>query len=183
MTTHTITINLKDYGELIGEDYSFGSATINITLKEYKHLLNLKNQKEENIKHKEKENQFLSKLVLTERCIYGESWVTKLMSYVYHNTKVHASSGRFKTDKSKLIDERYIIEMCEKQKRLSYFLKIPLDFTMSNPLKAPSLDRIDNNKGYEKGNVNLVTRFENLGRGAATIEEFNSLCSELNQSF
>ena len=61
MTTHTITINLKDYGELIGEDYSFGSATINITLNEYNHLLNLKNQKEENIKHKEKENQFLSK--------------------------------------------------------------------------------------------------------------------------
>lgn len=57
----TITIDLKDYGELIGEDYSFGSATINITLKEYKHLIYLKNQEIESNKEKEKEKQFLTK--------------------------------------------------------------------------------------------------------------------------
>ena len=57
----TITIDLKDYGELIGEDYSFGSATINITLKEYKRLVYLRNQEIESNKQKEKENQFLLK--------------------------------------------------------------------------------------------------------------------------
>lgn len=57
----TITIDLKDYGELLGEDYSFGSATINITLKEYRHLIYLRSQEIESNKEKEKEKQFLTK--------------------------------------------------------------------------------------------------------------------------
>lgn len=54
----------------------------------------------------------------------------------------------------------------------SYFLNIPFDITMQNNLTAPSLDRIDNSKGYEKGNVRIVTRFENMGRRDTPFEEF-----------
>lgn len=55
---------------------------------------------------------------------------------------------------------------------------IPFDLTMSNKSTSPSLDRIDNSRGYEKGNVNIVTRFENMGRGDAMIEDFKNF-SEL----
>lgn len=40
-----VTIKLKDYGELVEKDYSFGDATITITLEEYVELAQKRNEK------------------------------------------------------------------------------------------------------------------------------------------
>jgi len=45
--------------------------------------------------------------------------------------------------------------------------------------RTVSLDRIDNNKGYVKGNITLVTRFENMGRGNMEFEPFMEFCESL----
>lgn len=42
---------------------------------------------------------------------------------------------------------------------------------MKDKLRKPSLDRLDNSKGYEIGNVVLTTVFANTGRRDSTIKE------------
>lgn len=39
---------------------------------------------------------------------------------------------------------------------MCYWLKIPIDFTMQDKLRKPSLDRLDNSIGYEINNVALI---------------------------
>lgn len=72
------------------------------------------------------------------------------------------------------IKEQYV-----KQDGLSTFLKLPMDLTGVDNLLGVSVDRIDNDKDYEPGNITLVTRFENMGRRSATFEECMSFCAPL----
>ena len=46
-------------------------------------------------------------------------------------------------------------------------------------IKAPSVDRLDDTKGYIKGNVVLTCRFANLGRGRYEKDEFISFTKKL----
>ena len=54
---------------------------------------------------------------------------------------------------------------------MCYWLNIPIDFTMEDRLRKPSLDRLDNSIGYRVDNVVLTTVFANTGRRDATVEE------------
>ena len=56
---------------------------------------------------------------------------------------------------------------------MCYWLKIPIDFTMQDKLRKPSLDRLDNSIGYEINNVVLTTVFANTGRRDASIIEMS----------
>jgi len=46
-------------------------------------------------------------------------------------------------------------------------------------IKAPSVDRIDDSKGYVRGNVVLTTRFANLGRGNFNEDDFKEFTKKL----
>ena len=46
-------------------------------------------------------------------------------------------------------------------------------------IKAPSVDRLDETKGYIEGNVVITTRFANLGRGNFKEDEFRAFTAEL----
>ncbi len=48
----------------------------------------------------------------------------------------------------------------------------PDDLFISHSPFAPSVDRLDHNKGYHKDNVVLTTRLANRGRGAYTGDDF-----------
>lgn len=49
-----------------------------------------------------------------------------------------------------------------------------------NPLISPSCDRIDPNKGYVLGNIQIVIQFYNIGKGAKSQTETNELMAFLN---
>ena len=44
---------------------------------------------------------------------------------------------------------------------------------------SPSLDRIDNNKGYIKGNVWVISKKANSMKNSATREELNKFCKNV----
>ena len=66
-----------------------------------------------------------------------------------------------------------------------FWLNIPMslkDLFISHSPFAPSVDRLDNDRGYHRDNIVLATRFANKGRGAYNGEDFaerlNGLLSE-----
>lgn len=121
-------------------------------------------------------NSSLDNLFLARRTKVGSSnWVNKL----YASMKSNGREGVGKRFKDRTVSKKYLIDLYKKQKGLSYFLCIEMDTTCSDKLLTISVDRIDNSKDYVEGNINLVTRFENMGRQSATIEEFKDLCKNL----
>jgi hypothetical protein len=75
------------------------------------------------------------------------------------------------------ITEDDLRELWEKQNGLCHWLGIKMSledlFVTRSPF-APSVDRIDNTRGYHKDNIVLCTRFANLGRGAYHPDDFST---------
>ena len=69
-----------------------------------------------------------------------------------------------------------------KQNEKCYWLGTPIDinhvFTTHNPL-APSVDRLDNDRDYEKDNIVICTQFANMGRGKCDKETFRKIMDEI----
>jgi len=57
--------------------------------------------------------------------------------------------------------------------------KVPLQ--IKHPKWAPSLDRIDNTKGYIKGNVMVISRYANILKRDATLNDLKKLVKFLNK--
>lgn len=70
-------------------------------------------------------------------------------------------------------DDKYIEFLFEKQKGKCYWFNISLDINSRNrnPLK-PSIDRLDNTKGYMKDNIVLCSMVSNLGRSTTEVTEW-----------
>ena len=117
----------------------------------------------------------LNNLFLAVKDKYGNSWVAGLVSSVNKQRIINGEVVILE----KTIDKGDVIERYLIQNGLSTFLKILMDLTGYDKMKSVSLDRIDNNKGYVKGNITLVTRFENMGRGNMEFEPFMEFCESL----
>jgi hypothetical protein len=87
----------------------------------------------------------------------------------------------------------YLLEVGESQEWLDPFTGEPLEFVRggdwgmknayddtraSNPSSC-SIDRIDSDKGYVNGNIQLVTARTNLTKGTMTNQEFIDYCSRV----
>ena len=110
-------------------------------------------------------NKRVSNMFLSVKTYDNVNWLTRVMNNMRSS------------DKKNDITVKDVIEQYEKQEGLSYFLKLPMDLTMKDKLRAISIDRIDNSKGYIKGNFTLVTRFENMGRNSNTFEDMIEFCN------
>lgn len=59
-------------------------------------------------------------------------------------------------------------------------LGTPIEFgTKENYDRSPSLDRIDNTKGYIKGNIWVISKKANLMKSSATLEELQTFCKNM----
>lgn len=73
-------------------------------------------------------------------------------------------------------------EVYKKQNGKCFWLDIPMsleDLYVSHSPFAPSVDRIDNERGYHSDNIVLTTRFANKGRGAYMGEDFGPRLKKL----
>jgi hypothetical protein len=104
-------------------------------------------------------------------------------------TKMHVTNSvRFKKRKystprhnpnfSKEITIEFLQKLRKKQKSKCHWLGIDIDFTRQDFLKSPSIDRLDNNRGYYQDNVVLTTLFANYARNRASVEEMKNFVSE-----
>lgn len=59
-------------------------------------------------------------------------------------------------------------------------LEVPLEFgTKDNYNYSPSLDRIDNTKGYIKGNIQVISKKANTMKNSATLQELQTFCKNI----
>lgn len=80
------------------------------------------------------------------------------------------------------IDVSYILELYEKQNQKCYWFGIKLEpSTVSKYPAKPSIDRLDNDKGYVKGNVVITCMTANYGRNSCDAEVFELFCRQLRK--
>jgi hypothetical protein len=68
------------------------------------------------------------------------------------------------------------------QKGKCYWFGIPLnpdDVFIANYPLAMSVDRLDNSKGYEPGNIVICSRLANLGRCNCSVEKYTEVVKKL----
>ena len=76
------------------------------------------------------------------------------------------------------IDVKFIKKLTKKQKNKCFWFNIELNFDGKKKyLFKPSIDRIDNQKGYTKNNVILVSYFANIARGETDFKTWKD-CSQ-----
>lgn len=81
------------------------------------------------------------------------------------------------------MDPDFIKSLFEKQNGKCYWFGIDMipSGVQHHPLK-PSLDRIDNTRGYLRDNVVLTCQFANLGRGRLSAEVFKDFVTYLRET-
>ena len=84
------------------------------------------------------------------------------------------------------IDEIYLVKQFSKQEGKCYWTDFPIDpygvYESPNPL-APSLERLDESKGYIPGNVVICLRLFNLGRQRCPEPKFKNQIEQLREHF
>jgi hypothetical protein len=95
-----------------------------------------------------------------------------------------SSSASRSRIKEVLITKEDLEKQFIKQDGRCYWLGIPINinhvFTTHNPL-APSVDRLDNDRDYEKDNIVICTQFANMGRGKCDKKTFKKVMDEIVQ--
>jgi hypothetical protein len=102
----------------------------------------------------------------------------------WHEVLAHGFRHRAKVKKygPPDIDGAYLLDLFEQQKGLCYWLGIPMvPSAVNRDPRRPSVDRIDNAKGYVRGNVVLTTMFANMGRSVLDHDSFRTFVTELRQ--
>ncbi len=85
------------------------------------------------------------------------------------------------------IDIDYVMNLLIKQDGKCALTGWDLEFTRGgdwdgkNP-RGATMDRIDNSKGYVKGNIQIVCGMPNTVRGSLSMEDFKNLCKVITKN-
>lgn len=108
---------------------------------------------------------------------YSEKLKKKHSSYKnYISTLLNHSSKR---NKEYNIDIQYVLDLYEKQNGLCNISGIKMTYDYGSKSTNISIDRIDSNFGYIKGNVQLVCYIANIMKNNFSINEFISICEKI----
>jgi hypothetical protein len=80
--------------------------------------------------------------------------------YLYETIRASAHAAGYETDL--VVEDIVIPEYCP-------YLKEPLDLVRSKSLLAPSIDRIDSEGKYMKGNIQIISKLANWMKSKATV--------------
>ena len=107
--------------------------------------------------------------------IYGRDWARAYVRKYPERSILNAARRRAKVNKLDFnleLEDIIIPEICP-------VLNIPLAFSRTGEKtprsNSPSLDRVDNTKGYIKGNVAIISNRANQLKDNATIQELESI--------
>jgi hypothetical protein len=95
---------------------------------------------------------------------YNSKWTYKISKNIARRTTPVKSD----------VTMKFLEDLFKKQKGKCYWLGIDLDVTGVDKLRKPSLDRLDNTRGYFQDNVVITTLFANTGRRDATTNEMHT---------
>lgn len=77
----------------------------------------------------------------------------------------------------------FLEQLFAKQHGLCHWLGIPMLPSVENrDPRRPSVDRLDNSRGYTQDNVVLTCMFANLGRSAATVQQMRTFVASLRET-
>lgn len=101
------------------------------------------------------------------------------ISKTWYNTKIIKAAAKRGLEVN--INLQYVWRLYKKQKGLCALSGVPIYFGRSSYTheSTASLDRIDNNKGYVKGNVQWVHKDINRIKWVFTTETFLGLCKNV----
>lgn len=93
--------------------------------------------------------------------------------YIWH--RIRGKANQFKLDFDILPEDIHIPEVCP-------VLGIPLRFSKSRTANTPSIDRIDNTKGYIKGNVAIISDKANRMKQNNSLETLRSIIKYIEEN-
>ena len=100
-----------------------------------------------------------------------ESWLRNYKQAMVNKAKHRAEKYNLEFDITK--DDIVIPDICP-------ILEVPLEIgTKGNYEYSPSLDRIDNSKGYTKDNIMVISKKANSMKNSASIEELKAFCKNI----
>lgn len=113
------------------------------------------------IKNKEYHKTHKESIKIVKKNNYNKHWAHNALRRAKSREKGYTVS----------IDEAYVLDLFNKQGGKCYWLGVKLDPTAPprHP-QRPSIDRLDNAKGYEPGNVVVSSWFANAGRNSIDVD-------------
>jgi hypothetical protein len=183
-------------------------ANEKFSMKEYKRNYYLKNrekirqkvkEKMKTPEFKEKRKKYLEKYyeenkeyVISKSKEYYKNNIEKKKSYdkkySYKRWALRLLQAAIKRNRKFFIntivdfDENYILDLYDNQDGFCFWYGIKMEISeISNyPLK-PSLDRLDNNKGYTRDNIVLCSLMSNLGRNMCELKDWKFILENVKR--
>ena len=114
-------------------------------------------------------------------CVVCRSQYNRIYHYKNWNARLFEHALQTTRKKSLNIDitPEYILDLLDLQNGLCYWFKVPLIISIDKNPQQPTLDRLEPEKGYVKGNVVLACFVANFGRNTFSCEKFNNFIDTL----
>lgn len=97
-----------------------------------------------------------------------------LINKVKNSLKERSKRPNINHDKLEMnLTEEYLQDLLEEQNYRCYYSNVPID--PFDPLRSPSVDRINSDLGYIQGNVCICTGYINKAKCDLTVDEFKDM--------
>lgn len=130
-------------------------------------------------KNKEYMRKYSRERMRKERAANPELHRQRGISFRNRNPLSRILTSTKQTAKLKGLEHNITVEDLQ-QVLICPYTKIEIDWSVSGKhMRNPSVDRIDNSKGYIKGNVEVISNLANSMKNQATVEQLQNFALEV----